>query len=131
MVSDQAKACPSCGISKPIKKKTKWLWITLALIIFFIAIAPKNHRVTEPAAKEDSSTDSTAKAEQLERAKKQLESAMQDPRKVRLMECVGVNPWKVKPDGWTPPTKEECDQLKRVLGSEADAREKSYQSNLR
>jgi len=49
--------------------------------------------------------------------------ALQDPSKVRLMECIGVNPWKEKPTGWTPPTKEECAALEQKLGATDDARE--------
>lgn len=42
LVSDEAKICPNCGISKPIKNSTKWLWTVLGLIIFFVIISPKN-----------------------------------------------------------------------------------------
>jgi hypothetical protein len=44
----------------------------------------------------------------LEDAEQNLANVMQDPSKVRMIECIGVNPWQVKPAGWTPPTKEEC-----------------------
>ena len=42
--------------------------------------------------------------------------ALQDPNKVRLMECIGVNPWKAKPAGWTAPTEQECAALEKRLG---------------
>lgn len=58
----------------------------------------------------------------IENAKKQLAEAMKDPRKVRLMECMGINPWQVKPTGWTSPTDTECNQLKKVLDAEAKLR---------
>jgi hypothetical protein len=58
----------------------------------------------------------------VEHAKQEISAAMQDPSKVRLMECVGVNTWEVKPAGWVPPTKEECALLQQKLGAAADAR---------
>lgn len=63
---------------------------------------------TEAALIEDSQP-------RIEQAIKQVDTAMQDPRKVRLMECIGVDPWKVKPAGWKPPTEEECSQLNQAL----------------
>ncbi len=48
---------------------------------------------------------------------------MKDPRKLRLMECNGINPWETKPVGWTSPTKSECVELDRVLEEEAKARQ--------
>jgi hypothetical protein len=60
--------------------------------------------------------------EVLNHAKQEVANAMQDPSKVRLMECIGVNPWEVKPAGWTPPTKEECTALEQKLGVAADGR---------
>lgn len=58
----------------------------------------------------------------LKHARQQIANAMQDPSKTRLMECIGVNPWQVKPAGWTPPTKEECAALEQKLGAAADAK---------
>jgi hypothetical protein len=74
-------------------------------------------------------TESSVSNEQLEHAKNQVSEAMKDPRKVRLMECMGINPWEVKPAGWVPPTKEECTQIQQVLSAEANAREQSSTSN--
>ena len=34
------------------------------------------------------------------------------------MECIGVNPWKEKPAGWSPPTEEECAHIEKILGGE-------------
>jgi hypothetical protein len=59
----------------------------------------------------------------VEHAEQQVADALQDPSKVRFMECIGVNPWKVKPAGWTPPTEQECAALKQKLGAAADAKE--------
>lgn len=59
----------------------------------------------------------------LEHASQQVADAMQDPDKVRLMECIGVYLWKVRPDGWTAPTEGECAALKQKLGAAADAEE--------
>lgn len=122
IVSDKAKVCPNCGIQKPVKRSTKWIWLALGVVVLFIVVSPKN----DSAIKNESATGtaSTQSAEQnIKQAAKQVEAAMQDPRKVRLMECMGVNPWQKKPTGWTPPTEEECNQLKQTLGTEADARE--------
>ena len=51
-------------------------------------------------------------------AEKATDTALRDPNKVRLMECIGVNPWKVKPAGWTPPSEEECALIKNELDVE-------------
>ena len=105
-----------------MKSGAKWIWLALGIVVLFIVISPKN----DSSVKNENSTDSASTQSpkpNIERAAKQVEATMQDPRKVRLMECIGVNPWKEKPAGWTPPTEEECNQLKRVLGAEADARE--------
>ena len=128
MVSDEAQVCPNCGIRKPVKRSAKWIWIALGVVVLFIVISPKN----DSSVKNENFTGSasTQSAEpNVERAAKQVEAAMQDPRKVRLMECMGVNPCKEKPAGWTSPTEEECNQLKQVLGAEADARERSSTKN--
>ncbi|MEZ2346874.1 hypothetical protein [Terriglobus sp. RCC_193] len=61
------------------------------------------------------------KMKQLQDAEKQVSTALQDPDKVRLMECIGVNPWKEKPSGWTSPTVEECSALQEKLGATPDA----------
>lgn len=61
--------------------------------------------------------------EVVEHAERQVADALQDPSKVRLMECIGVNPWQVKPAGWTPPTEQECAALKQKLDAAADTKE--------
>lgn len=148
MVSDKAKNCPNCGIRKPVKRSATWIWVAFGIVILFIVISPENDnpiKNTVPKSQnlpaktaserrlQNTNTTSATSIENtepnIERALKQVDTAMQDPRKVRLMECIGVNPWKVKPARWVPPTEEECNQLKQVLGAEADAREKSTQNN--
>lgn len=56
----------------------------------------------------------------LQRSEQGLSKALQDPSKVRLLECMGVNPWNVKPVGWTPPTKEECAALSSAQPESAE-----------
>lgn len=124
LVSNKAKLCPNCGIKTPIKRSSKWIWIAFIIVVLFIILSPKN----EQSKKNESSISGTPIEDGkpgYEKASKQIETAMQDPRKVRLMECLAVDTWEVKPNGWTPPTDDECNQLKQVLGSEADAREAS------
>ena len=128
MVSDKAKVCPSCGINKPVKKSANLVWVALVVVFLFIIFSPKNNSPTnnETTASTPTSNatpaDSPISNEVLDRLKNHLAEAMKDPRKVRYMECLGVNPWNEKPEGWTAPTEYECDQLKQVLGAEADAR---------
>lgn len=128
LVSNEAKVCPNCGVAKPIKRRATWIWVALGFVILFIVVSPKNDQPSNDSKSVSASTNEI-NAETVARAKKQMEAAMQDPRKVRLMECIGVNPWKVKPVGWAPPSEEECDRLKQVLGAEADARERSMQKD--
>jgi hypothetical protein len=54
------------------------------------------------------------------RAELEVSAAKQNPAEVRLMECIGVNPWQIKPKDWVPPTEEECVALKQKLGMAAD-----------
>lgn len=129
MVSDEAKACQNCGIQKPVKRSAKWLWITFGVVVLFIVISPKNKNSTDSASIQSPEPNAEQAARILERGARKLEVALQDPRKARLMECIGVNPWEVRPADWTPPTEVECDQLKQVLGAEADARERSSSKN--
>ncbi len=51
-----------------------------------------------------------------------LKAAMRDARKLRFMECMGVDPGADKPAGWKPPTYFECKGLDRILEEEARAR---------
>lgn len=60
---------------------------------------------------------------EIEESLKNLSKAMEDPDKVRLMECMGVQVYKEVPDGWVPPTDGECDSLKEKLGAVGGARE--------
>mgnify|MGYP003597689415 FL=1 len=124
MVSNKAKACPNCGVQKPVKRSTKWIWIVLGIIALIILFSPSNDSSIKNANSTGSGTPQSSEST-VEQATKQIETAMQDPRKVRLMECMGINPWKEKPAMWSPPTEDECNQLTLVLGAEADTRGKS------
>ncbi|MFV0575967.1 MAG: DUF4236 domain-containing protein [Vibrio sp.] len=91
-------------------------WFIIMLVVGYT----QNHdkKVTSQP-KEVVQTIEKAPQQQLE---EQLTEALKDPRKRRLMECHGINPWKTKPDNWTPPTKEECAKIDKILGEEAKAR---------
>jgi hypothetical protein len=41
-VSSEAKTCPNCGISKPVKSGTSLIWVILFITIIFIILSPKN-----------------------------------------------------------------------------------------
>lgn len=90
----------------------------LVAAIFIATVANR-----EPDPVRQSITVAQQNTNDLEKAKQQIAEAMQDPDKVRLMECIGVNPWKVKPNGWTPPTKRECAALEQKLGDKAGPKE--------
>lgn len=98
----------------------------LVAVAAFIVFSPKNesseHNASTPPERAGTIKQDEEAAEALKHARQEIANAMQDPSKVRLMECIGVNPWKVKPAGWTPPTKEECAALEEKLGAAADAR---------
>lgn len=55
-------------------------------------------------------------AEIIRRAEVAVQNALKDPKKVRLIECLGVNPYAVRPSNWKAPTEEECDELQRSMG---------------
>lgn len=103
------------------KKLRVALFLALAALIVFIILSPKN----ESSPHQSSAAPEAAvpnNSSSLEHAEQQVAHAMQDPSKMRLMECMGVNPWKVKAVGWTPPTKQECAALKAKLGTAADTK---------
>jgi hypothetical protein len=52
----------------------------------------------------------------IEKAQSELSTALNDPNKRRLMECIGVKVWAHPPAGWTAPTQKECYQLERMMG---------------
>lgn len=140
-ISVTASSCPNCGSKKPFKKKnlsakessgmsykerrsfqkgggtlllSMRQKISLAIVFSVIALS-----IFKCSSNMDNS--STKQAD-LNKALNQLENAMKDPKKVRLLECEGINPWETKPENWAPPTKVECEQLHKVLGEEAKAR---------
>jgi hypothetical protein len=145
-VSTEATACPKCGAPPPksrigesitpeqsakmnykerrafqkaggkilLSKTQKYVSIALGCLILF--------GVVKCSISNDSANDSSVSKNQIYLAEKQIEKAMKDPRKIRLLECEGINPWQTKPDGWTPPSSEECTEIKRVLSAEAEAR---------
>jgi hypothetical protein len=43
MVSDSAKTCPNCGISKPVKNRRSFLMSIIFLIVIFFIFVPKNN----------------------------------------------------------------------------------------
>ena len=57
----------------------------------------------------------------IEHAEEQMSKVMQDPEKLRYMECMGINPWKQKPAGWTAPTAEECSSIEQDLDAKSQA----------
>jgi hypothetical protein len=152
-VSTEATACPKCGAPPPKSRKgefitpeqsakmsykerrafqkaggtilistgQKFTFIVLGGLILF--------GIVKCNVSKNSAPESTANNEQIEQAINQLENAMKDPRKIRLLECEGINPWETKPVGWTPPTKKECAELNKVLGAEAEARKKLKNQN--
>jgi uncharacterized membrane protein YvbJ len=142
-VSTDATACPKCGAPPPrsrkgesitpeqsasmtykqrrafqkaggkifLSKGQKFTFIVIGLLILF--------GVAKCSSTNDGVSESVTSDDQIKHALQQLENAMKDPRKVRLLECEGINPWETKPDGWTPPTKSECAELNKVLEAEA------------
>lgn len=41
-VSSKAKACPNCGISRPVKSSGNWAWILFGIIVFIMIFGKKN-----------------------------------------------------------------------------------------
>lgn len=139
-ISITATSCPNCGSKKPFKNVTlspeeskglsykekrsfqkrggkillskvqKFTLIIIILVVVFSVskCSSDTHQATRNSAN-------------LDKAIHQLNDALKDPRKVRLLECEGINPWKTKPDDWTPPTKAECEQINRELDAETKA----------
>jgi hypothetical protein len=142
-VSTEAAACPKCGAPPPKSRKgesitpeqsanmtykqrrafqkaggkillSKAQKFSFIVIGFFILFG-----LVKCNATNDVISESVASGDQVHNALQQLDKAMKDPRKIRLLECEGINPWKTKPDGWAPPTKKECAELHKILESEA------------
>ncbi|WP_426369877.1 hypothetical protein [Pseudocolwellia sp. HL-MZ7] len=141
-VSTEATACPKCGAPPPksrkgesitpaqsasmtykqrrafqkaggkilLSKAQKFSFIVIGFFMFF--------GLVKCNATNDVTSESVASADQVQKALQQLDNAMKDPRKIRLLECEGINPWKTKPNGWTKPTKNECAELNKILESE-------------
>ncbi len=122
-VSTEARTCPKCGIKNPAKKKANIrmsVWIALIATIILIVTCLKNTPQSHPTQIPESRIIAP-----IAQAEQQIAEAMKDPDKTRLMECTGVNPWKVKPTGWTAPTDAECEALKQKFGDVADVKETS------
>lgn len=66
-VSSKAKACPSCGISRPVKSSGNWAWILFGIIVIIMIFGQKNedglnHEVTnQPAKNKDALASSNKK----------------------------------------------------------------------
>jgi uncharacterized membrane protein YvbJ len=148
-VSTDATACPKCGAPPPksrkgetitskqsakmtykqkrafqkaggkilLSKGQKFTFIIIGLLILF--------GVSKCNSNKEGAVESAASNEQIKNAVQQLDNAMKDPRKVRLLECEGINPWKNKPTDWVQPTKSECAKLNKVLEAEARERKNS------
>jgi hypothetical protein len=84
----------------------------IGFIIYAAAVTPSdpNHPNSNPLRASESEV-STTQAAATEHAEEQVQSSLQNPNNQRRMECIGVNPWKTKPNGWTPPTVKECAAL--------------------
>jgi hypothetical protein len=134
-VSTEAAACPKCGAPPPKSRKgesmtpeqsasmtykqkrtfqksggkillSKAQKFSFIVIGFFILFG-----LVKCNATNDVTSESVASDYQVQNALQQLDNAMKDPEKIRLLECEGIDPWKTKPNGWTPPTKNECAEL--------------------
>lgn len=149
-VSTEASACPSCGglppksrkgdtvmlaESKKMTRNEKKAFINaggkivlsksqkIVSALFFILLV----FMFSKFGNSNNQNTAVPQSDQINTAKNQLDEAMKDPRKVRYLECQGINPWQEKPAGWASPSKKECAELDRVLGKEAEA--KSSKSN--
>jgi len=121
-VSMKAKICPNCGLSNPSKEKilldedlnqkvsVKFIFVSLLIFgLFLYGISIKK----EPQVQ---NTANSINFDEFEKSKLNFAKAMEDPDKRRLMECIGVEVYKTKPYGWTPPSTQECDQLNAKFG---------------
>lgn len=117
MTRNEKKAFLKAG-GKVVLSKSQKVCSALLFALLLFGISKCNMNKSEPSA-------AVSGSDQLQHAKNQIEEAMKDPRKVRYLECQGINPWESKPNGWSPPSKKECAELDKVLGKEAQQRKKS------
>lgn len=110
MTYKQRRAFQNAGGKILLSKVQKFFFIVIGLFILFGLV--KCNGTNELSSE-------SASADQVQKALQQLDNAMKDPRKIRLLECEGINPWKTKPNDWTPPTKKECTELDKILELEA------------
>lgn len=47
-VSDQAKTCPKCGVSRPVRKTSKLTWLATLVIVPVVAMSIINHKPPPP-----------------------------------------------------------------------------------
>lgn len=149
-ISITASNCPNCGSKKPFNNRQmtakeassltvkerrafqkkggkillstfqKIFGIGIALIFIFGVVQCSSSSSSKQQA--ELNDVQTQQQKDLKKAIEQMDTALKDPRKVRYLECIGVNPWKVKPQYWTPPTKDECARLEQILLSEAKSK---------
>lgn len=91
------------------KLSKKFIFFALIIFALFIYHAATNKK------QESQPKDINFSFSDYIKAQASFEDAMKNPEKRRLAECLGVDIYKIKPDGWTPPTKEECDFLNKKL----------------
>ena len=110
-------------VANALWKLTKLIFLVLFLVVGFLYYigwkgdsnkSPADNTETHNAQPQSQKTKENL--ELLNKAANKIGESMKDPRKVRMMECMGVDVWKEKPDGWTAPTAEECAALKAELG---------------
>lgn len=106
----------------------------IALVLFFVktffgssgevdhveqkdaASQPVEAAQLEPAMTiKEAASDSLASRALVEKSIRNVRESLKDPDKRRMMECIGVQVYQTPPDGWTPPTEEECQSLKERL----------------
>lgn len=144
-ISSTALFCPKCGCKKPFKgvklskaeAKDMGMYQRAAFRkrggkaprtllekfgIFSVAAFALLIAAIVVSTDGNGSKTGTKENAQLKRGLKQLETAMKDPRKMRFMECNGIDPWQTKPTGWKPPTKQECAEIDKVLTKEVEER---------
>ena len=124
-VSSAAKVCPNCGVKNPGFGLKQYLTLGVMLLILGIVLKTCTKDEKKDNRLEGESKNQVQSASDIDLAKQQLGDALKDPRKVRFMECQGINPWDEKPKNWKPPTNEECKELDKVLSEEAEARKKN------
>lgn len=107
-ISANAGKCPKCGAPIANKSAAGCMGGCLAVILVMVGIG------IFAGSSEDKDVRG---AVNVEKAQGELSHAMEDPRKRRLTECIGVQVYKSPPPGWTAPTKEECYELEREMGA--------------